>query len=603
MRGGRKFLERLPGRQWHLRDDRVYASTAHIDRREKLQWCKRLHGSARPVLIGGEREGQAFAFSVRAADDGKELGLMRHDLSSTSENRELDAGPGIIVATMEHLLPDADICERARQSRDARFDGRFFIAVVTTGIFCRTVCPARTPARENVRYYPSVAAALAAGYRPCLRCRPERAPVGTLRHARSPFVVAALERIDAGGLDDRNIVGLGAELGISARQLTRLFMAEVGSPPGAVARARRLTLARQLIDDTTLSFMQIAHLAGFGSLRRFNEAVVGIYGRAPRDLRRQPRRQVPAAQAAGVRLRLALRPPYNIDWVRTYFQWRAIPGVESCVDGVYRRTLDDGELRLTFAQTHVDLLLDRCGVPAVAAGPAGAGSSAASGASRLGDILLRVQRMLDLSADGATIDAHLSEDTLLAGVVAAHPGLRVPGCWDPFELAVRAILGQQVNVAGATTLAGRLVAKYGEQIAEGRYRFPSPVALAKENCAAIGMPGRRGEALRLVAQAVAEGTLRFDQHDAAALAAQLVAIPGIGPWTAQYIAMRALGDPDAFPAEDIVLRKAIEPAQTLSARALRERAQAWRPWRAYAVMYLWKKSALARTANLKGALQ
>ena len=523
-----------------------------------------------------------------------------------SENRELDAGSRIIVFAMEHLLPDVDICERARQSRDARFDGRFFIAVVTTGVFCRTVCPARTPARENVRFYPTVAAALDAGYRPCLRCRPERAPPGTLRAARSPFVVAALQRISAGELDDSNIATLGTALGVSARQLTRLFIAEVGSTPGAVARARRLTLARQLIDDTTLTFTQVANLAGFGSLRRFNEAVRGIYGRAPRDLRRQPRIQgvgPPATDGhdGGVRLRLALRPPYNIDWVRTYFEWRAIPGVEDCLNGVYRRTLDDGELRLTFGARHVDVVIDR-GAGYVA-GDVRHTVVAPAGGGRLGDILLRVQRMLDLSADGATIDVHLAADPLLCGVVTAHPGLRVPGCWDPFELAVRAILGQQVSVAGATTLAGRLVARYGEPLPGGRYRFPSAEALARENCAGIGMPGRRGEALRLLAQAVAEGTLRFDQHDAAALEAQLVAIPGIGPWTAQYIAMRALGDPDAFPAEDIVLRKAIVPGQTFAARALRERAQGWRPWRAYAVMYLWKKTALARAAAQTGALQ
>ena len=521
--------------------------------------------------------------------------MLQHDLTRMSENRELPAGLGIIVAAMEHLLPDIEICERARQSRDARFDGRFFVAVVTTGIFCRPVCPARTPAKENIRFYPTVAAALEGGYRPCLRCRPERAPLGSTRGSRSPVVVAALQRIDQGGLDTMTVAAIGQELGISARQLTRLFIAEVGSTPGAVARARRVTLARQLIDDSELNFTQIAVFAGFGSLRRFNEAVRATYGRAPRDLRAAPQTVGALAIApgarnppAGVRLRLALRPPYNIDWVRTYFQRRAIPGVEDCVGGVYRRTLDEGELRLTFAERHVDVLIDAGG------GNFHAPRGAASSGAPLGDILLRVQRMLDLGADGATIDAHLAEDALLASVIAAHAGLRGPGCWDPFELAVRAVLGQQVSVAGATTLAGRLVAKYGVELAPGRYRFPSAHALAKENCAGIGMPGRRGEALRLLAQAVDAGKLRFDQQDAAALAAQLLAIPGIGPWTAQYIALRALGDPDAFPAEDIVLRKAIVPTQTLSARALRERAERWRPWRAYAVMYLWKRSSLLK---------
>ena len=487
---------------------------------------------------------------------------------------------------MWNTLPDNDVCERARQSRDARFDGRFFVAVLTTGIFCRPVCPARMPAAANVRFFPSAATALDAGYRPCLRCRPERAPEGAPAGDRSRSVQAAVARIEAGALDEGSVAALARTLGLSARQLTRQFVAELGVAPAAFARARRIAVAKQLIDETALPFTQVAALAGFGSLRRFNETVQAVWARPPTALRRErrPAHPEPAASdgaaAPGVRLQLALRPPYHCAWMLDYLRARAVPGVEAVHGDTWVRTLPGGELRVrvTDAALVVSLHGDLT-------------------RARLGDVLRRVRRVFDVGADGRAIDAHLGADARLAALVARDPGLRVPGAWDGFELAVRAVLGQQVSVAGATTLAARLVQRFGSPEGEGRALFPDAQALADANVAAIGMPETRGEAIRQLARACLEGRVQLEAGlTPDELSAQLVALPGIGPWTAQYVAMRALGHPDAFPAEDIVLRKVVVPGQTLGARELLRHADAWRPWRAYAVMYLWRDAAYRRAA-------
>ena len=478
-------------------------------------------------------------------------------------------------------MPDPAICERARLSRDARFDGLFFVAVLTTGIFCRPICPARTPRVENVRFFPSVVTALDAGYRPCLRCCPERAPQGKLAGSGSASVHRALAQIEAGALDDASVAALAQSVGLSARQLTRLFVAELGVAPGALAQARRISIAKQLIDDTTLSFAQIAALSGFGSLRRFNEAVQQLWSRPPSALRseRVPQRNVADSPSAvgvyaadpQVRLRLALRPPYHCGWLLSYLEKRAIPGVERVDGDTWTRTLPGGVVRVQMLSDalmvtlHGDLTK-----------------------LRVADVLQRVRRVFDVSADGRAIDAHLADDVRLRAVVERDPGLRVPGAWDGFEVAVRAVLGQQVSVAGATTLAMRLVQRFGTATRDGGYLFPDAVALAHADVAAIGMPETRGAAVRELAGAVLDGRLALHTSQTPeALIAQLVALRGVGPWTAQYVAMRVLGDPDAFPAEDIVLRKIVEPDVTLSSRALLQRAEAWRPWRAYAVMYLW----------------
>ncbi len=478
-------------------------------------------------------------------------------------------------------MPDNVICERARLSRDARFDGLFFVAVLTTGIFCRPICPARAPRAENVRFFPSVVTALDAGYRPCLRCCPERAPQGRLPATGSTGVQIALGQIEAGALDDASVATLAQSVGLSARQLTRLFVAELGVAPGALAQARRISIAKQLIDETALSFAQIAALAGFRSLRRFNEAVHALWSRPPSALRaeRAPLRDAaPASLHSGVdttgpevRLRLALRPPYHGEWMLSYLARRAIPGVERVQGDTWTRTLPGGAVQV---QVLADALVVTLHGDLTR--------------MRVADVLQRVRRVFDVSADGRVIDAHLGADARLRAVVQRDPGLRVPGAWDGFEVAVRAVLGQQVSVAGATTLAARLVQQFGTATQDGGYLFPDAAALVSANVGALGMPERRGAAVREVARAVLDGRLVLHTAQAPeALFAQLVALPGIGPWTAQYVAMRVLGDPDAFPAEDIVLRKVVEPDVTLSSRALLQRAEDWRPWRAYAVMYLW----------------
>ena len=481
---------------------------------------------------------------------------------------------------MWNTLPANDVCERARQSRDARFDGRFFVAVLTTGIFCRPVCPARMPAPANVRFFPSAATALDAGYRPCLRCRPERAPEGPPAGDRSRMVQAAVAHIEAGALDDGSVTALAVTLGLSARQLTRQFVAELGVAPAAFARARRIAVAKQLIDETSLPFTQVAALAGFGSLRRFNETVQAVWSRPPTALRREvPARQADAG-APEVRLQLALRPPYHCAWMLDYLRTRAVPGVEAVEGDTWRRTLPGGEVRVRVTDTALAVSL-----------------TGDLGRLRLADVLRRVRRVFDVGADGRAIDAHLGADARLAHRVAGDPGLRVPGAWDGFELAVRAVLGQQVSVAGATTLAARLVQRFGRPAGEGRWLFPDAQALVDANVAAIGMPETRGEAIRQLARASLDGRVQLGAGiTPEELSAQLVALPGIGPWTAQYVAMRALGHPDAFPAEDIVLRKVAVPGRTLGARELLRHAEAWRPWRAYAVMYLWRDAALLRAA-------
>ena len=494
-------------------------------------------------------------------------------------------------------MPDNVICERARLSRDARFDGLFFVAVLTTGIFCRPICPARTPRTENVRFFPSVVTALDAGYRPCLRCRPERAPQSRMPAAGNASVLRALEQIEAGVLDDASVARLAETVGLSARQLTRLFVAELGVAPGALAQARRISIAKQLIDDTTLSFAQIAALAGFRSLRRFNEAVQQLWSRPPSALRTERASSGSliaasshnnlGAPAPQVRLKLALRPPYHCGWMLAYLAKRAIPGVESVQGDTWTRTLPGGAVQV---QVRADALMVTLHGDLTRL--------------RVADVLQRIRRVFDVAADGRAIDAHLGADARLSAVVLRDPGLRVPGAWDGFEVAVRAVLGQQVSVAGATTLAARLVQRFGTATHAGGYLFPDAAALVDADVGALGMPESRGAAVRELARAVLDGRLALHTAQAPeALIGQLIALPGIGPWTAQYVAMRVLGDPDAFPAEDIVLRKIAEPDVTLSTRALLQRAEDWRPWRAYAVMYLWSDAVHRAAAQKQRAAQ
>ena len=498
---------------------------------------------------------------------------------------------------------DAEICERARLSRDARFDGRFFIGVVTTRIYCRPVCPVQPPQATNVRFYGSAAAAERAGFRPCLRCRPETAP-GSPAWAGSPAVVRrALRLIDDGALDGSGTDELAGRLGVGGRHLRRLFDRHVGASPVQVASTCRLHRAKQLIDATDLPFAALAQAAGFGSVRRFNDVLQRVYGRTPRQLRHRSRRAPRGGDQLheALRLRLHYRAPYDTAALLGFLARRAVPGVE-VVDipgGTYLRTfrLPGG------GPAHCGRRESRP-VEDVAAGivrveARGDGYLDAEvchpNARVLLDVAARLRRLFDLDADPLTFGPHLSGAHGLADRLEALPGIRVPGAWDGFELAVRAVLGQQVTVKGATTLIGRLVETLGDALPDhlcGRglaRTFPSPGAVARFDLRTIGVPAGRAAAVRGLAEAVSAGGLDLDAAaDPATASARLIAIRGIGPWTTEYIAMRAMRDPDAFPVGDLGLRKAIARDVPISAKELEAMAEGWRPWRAYAAMLLWQ---------------
>lgn len=479
---------------------------------------------------------------------------------------------------------DRDVCYRALLTRDARFDGRFFTAVRTTGIYCRPVCPARPPKLENIEFMPSAAASQAAGYRPCLRCRPETSPDLAAWHGTASTVSRAVALIAAGGLNAADVDGLADRLGVGARQLRRLFRKHLGASPVAVAQTRRLLFAKRLISETDLPMAQVALAAGYGSVRRFNATVRRVYGRPPGTLRRAGREESVADTT--ISLTLAYKPPYDWAGITRFLAARAIAGVEVATPDFYARTIAlrgaGGTIVVRPADKgHALLLAIR--FPVIAALP---------------DIVARVRRIFDLAADPVEIGAQLARDPRLAALVAARPGLRVPGAWDGFELAVRGILGQQITVAAATRLAGKLAASLGEPVEPSddpalaglRFVFPRPERLAGEDLAlSLGMPRARGAALAAMAQAASSDPTLFEpgqglDHSVA----RLKALPGIGEWTAQYIAMRALREPDAFPAADIGLLRAMATAAGRpTPDALLARAQSWRPWRAYAALHLW----------------
>jgi AraC family transcriptional regulator of adaptative response / DNA-3-methyladenine glycosylase II len=468
---------------------------------------------------------------------------------------------------------DPDICYRALTARDPRFDGRFFVAVSTTGIYCRPICPARTPHRDHVTFYPTAAAAQEAGYRPCLRCRPETAPnIGAWR-GTSNTVSRALALIESGALDNGDVEALAARLGVGGRQLRRLFQEHIGASPLAVAQTRRILLAKQLIHETSLPMTEVAMAAGFGSTRRFNDTFQHLFGRPPGALRRRGA----VRDGSALELTLSYKPPYDWDAIIRFLAARAIPGIEAVTPEVYRRTFAGGTIAVSHEPERRRLRV------ALRLGDVGA----------LPSILLRVRRVFDLGADPETIAAHLSADPLLAPMVAKRPGLRLPGGWDGFEMAVRAVIGQQITIAGARNLLGKLVAAHGTPIEAGvkglTHIFPTPNQLIGREIAALGMPRSRGRAIANLAQAALADPVLFER--AASLdeaIAKLCAVPGIGDWTAHYIAIRALREPDGFPASDIGLIRALAengvrplPKQVLA------RAEAWRPWRAYAAQHLW----------------
>lgn len=487
---------------------------------------------------------------------------------------------------------DRDVCYRALRTRDARFDGRFFTAVVSTGIYCRPICPARTPKIDNCLFLPSAGAAHQMGFRPCLRCRPEVAPGLAGWRGSASTVSRALGLIAEGGFDEGGADELANRLGIGARQLRRLFDRHVGASPVSVAQAHRILFAKKLITETALSMTEIALASGFGSVRRFNDVFHHTYRRTPSDLRRKKRGSAASGGlessdlSAGIELKLPFAAPYDWPALIEFLAARAIPGVEVADDGCYRRTFALDGATGTLEVRPID------GESSLLA------TIHTSDVKPLGAIVARLRRLFDLDADINAIDEHLARDPELARRVAARPGLRVPGAWDPFELAVRAVLGQQVSVRAATTFSGRLVAALGRPLGGARARdgvamlFPTPAAMARADLAGIGLTGARAATLKALAAAVAADPRLLRSHDTLdETVAKLCALAGIGPWTAQYVAMRALREPDAFPAADLGLLRAMETrAGRPTPAALAKRAEAWRPWRAYAALRLWSQS-------------
>ncbi|APZ42161.1 AlkA N-terminal domain-containing protein [Acidihalobacter ferrooxydans] len=470
-------------------------------------------------------------------------------------------------------------CYRALLARDARFDGVFYTGVVSTGIFCRPVCPATPPKPENCVFLPSAAAAHRLGFRPCLRCRPELTPGIAGWRGTASTVSRALYLICEGALNDGNVDGLATRLGVSARHLRRLFERHVGASPLAVAQTQRILFAKKLLGESRLSMADIAIAAGFGSVRRFNDAMRRTYGRPPGELRRSM--HTAAHHTEGVTVRLPYSPPYDWEAMLGFLASRAIAGVETVANNRYRRSFAcDGAYGtldvcadLPAHQLRATIRIDRI--------------------RALGSVVTRLRRLFDLDADLSAIDAHLAHDPLFAGRVRARPGLRVPGTWDTFELAVRAVLGQQISVAAATTLAGRLAAALGQPLESAvdgiGLLFPIPAVIATADLDGIGLTQRRAASLRQLAQAMRDNPHLLRPFETLENSiARLTELPGIGPWTAQYIAMRALREPDAFPASDLGLLRALEtPAGRPTPAALLARAEAWRPWRAYAALRLW----------------
>jgi len=485
---------------------------------------------------------------------------------------------------------DWKVCSRARLSRDPRFDGKFFIGVTGSGVYCRSICPAPTAKEKNCQYFPTAAAAAEAGFRPCLRCRPESSPGTPAWQGTSTTVSRALRLIAESGLEDGGVEGLAQRLGIGSRHLRRLFLRHLGATPIAVANTRRMHFAKKLIDETRLPMNQIAIASGFGSVRRFNAGIRKFYHRTPTQIRRLARQKEVQPTNQYV-FRLNFRPPFHWQGMLDFLSLRCTPGVELVEAGRYLRTISiDG--RHGYFEVSADhdkhVLVTRI----------------AFGDPRwLFTIVERVRTMFDLNADWISISTTLRNDPVLATKLDSAPGLRVAGCWDAFELATRAILGQQVSVKGATTLAGRLAEKFGRAIRgpQGLTRlFPEPAILAEAQLGSIGVTAARAETIRSLARRICEGRISFTGVvDPEIFVEKLCEVPGIGKWTAQYVLMRALGQPDAFPSTDLGLLRAMNLRDP---KELERRSEAWRPWRAYAAMYLWRSSGQQSVVGRKAVL-
>ena len=481
-----------------------------------------------------------------------------------------------------------EVCERARLARDTRFDGQFFVGVKTTGIYCRPICPAVAPKSENVSFYPSAAAASEAGFRPCLRCRPECAPGTPAWSGTSTTVRRGLRLIAAGALDDGDIDQLSDRLGVTSRHLRRLFTKHLGASPLAVAHTQRLHFAKRLIDETSLSMSHISSAAGYGSIRRFNDTFKKTYGRAPRELRKLGDESEASGNKASLSVRLPYRKPFSWPAMLEFLANRATPGVESVADNTYRRTISvDGKHGVIVVSSQKQSAYLALTLQCI-------------DTSALFEIVQRSREVFDLDAPIGEITITLKNDKSLKSLITKSPGIRVPGAWDGFELTVRAILGQQISVKAATTLAGRIAHRYGEKLMlssesndAGLQRiFPTPERLRRARFSKIGLVKSRANSIRRVAAAVTAGDLSFDvAQEPETFCKNLTSIKGVGDWTAQYVGMRALKNPDAFPSSDLGLLKAVdlieEHTRQATPTALLRRAEAWRPWRAYAALLLW----------------
>ena len=508
-----------------------------------------------------------------------------------------------------------DACYRALSSRDSRFDGWFFVAVLTTGIYCRPSCPAMTPKRANVRFMPTAAAAQEAGFRACKRCRPDAAPGSPEWNVRADLVGRAMRHIGDGVVDREGVAGLAQRLGYSERHLHRQLVAEVGAGPLALARAQRSQTARLLLETTEIPIASVAFAAGFASVRQFNDTVREVFALTPTQLRasRKPSTRTqtsPTPTAGTLQLRLPFRRPFAAPSTFGFLSARAVPGIEIGARFGYRRTL---------ALAHGAGIVELGAPDVLDSAPARALGRATDPAEawlrqgwipcqlRLSDLrdlasaVARCRRLLDLDADAEAICAALGADPVLAATVAQTPGLRVPGHVDGFELAVRAVLGQQVSVAGARTLAGRLVSSLGEPLAAPEstltHLFPTPEAVATADPASLSLTKARATALIGLAEAVAEGSVVLDPGaDRDETSARMLALPGIGKWTVNYVRMRALGDPDVFMPTDLGVRHGLHALGVAGdARSAESVSQQWRPWRSYALQHVWAAASADKT--------
>lgn len=483
------------------------------------------------------------------------------------------------------MLIDQERCYRAVASRDARFDGHFITAVRTTGIYCRPSCPATTPKRANVEFLPTAGAAQQRGYRACRRCLPDAVPGSPEWNVRADLAARAMRLISDGVVERDGVPGLATRLGYSERHLNRVLTTELGAGPLALARAHRAHTARLLIETTPLGMADVAFAAGFASVRQFNDTVRAVYGVAPTTLRTEAGRRRSPAVAGTLVLRLPFRVPFDADGLRGFFAARAVAGVETLGEDGYVRTL-----RLPHGPATVEVNLGR---------PTHVVATLRMADPRdLGPAVARVRRLFDLDADPVAVDELLGADPALETAVKEVPGIRLPGTVDGAETAMRTLLGQQVSVAAARTAAGRLTAALGDRLPPAlalpgaELLFPTPAAIAEHGAEVLTGPARRIASVQAVATALAEGTLALDPgRDAAELRAELRALPGVGPWTAGYLAMRVLGDPDELLACDLGVRRGARALGLPSdIPALTAHAAAWRPWRSYAATHLWRRA-------------